>query len=82
MYTLFNLTSHSSPANLEELVSLVEDCGSEYLKAYNESSGRNATYRSTDSVIGLVGIVVPIATFWKCTDIQLSCKFQTANISV
>ena len=72
MYTLFNLTSHSSPANLKELVSLVEGYGSEYLKPYNESSGRNATYRSTDLVIGLVGIVVLIATFWKCTDIRLS----------
>ena len=72
MYTLFNMTSHSSPANLEELVSSVEGCGSEYLKTYIESSGRNATYRSTDSVIELVGIVVPIATFWKCTVIRLS----------
>ena len=72
MYTLFNLTTHSSPANLEELVSLVEGCGSEYLKAYNESSGRNATYRSTGSDIELVGIVVPITTLWKCTAIRLS----------
>ena len=33
---------------------MVESCDSEYLKAFNESSGRNATYRSTDSVIEFV----------------------------
>ena len=32
----------------------METCGSEYLKVFNESSARNATYRSTDSVIGFV----------------------------
>ena len=38
----------------ENLVSLVESCDSEYLKVFSESSGRNATYRFTDSVVGFV----------------------------
>ena len=50
------LTRHhiAHTTNFEDLVSLVESCGSEYLKVFSESSGRNATYRSTDSVVGFV----------------------------
>ena len=40
--------------NFEELVHLIESCGSEHLKAFSESSGKNATYRSKDSVLGFV----------------------------
>ena len=40
--------------NFEELVHLIESCGSEYLKAFSESSGKNVTYRSKDSVLGFV----------------------------
>jgi len=35
----------------------VESCGSEYLKDFSEFSGKNATYRSTDSVVGFVEAV-------------------------
>ena len=40
--------------NFEGLVNLIESCGSEYLKAFKESAGKNATYTSTDSVVGFV----------------------------
>ena len=36
---------------------MIESCGSEYLKAFKELAGKNATYTSTNSVVGFVEVL-------------------------